>query len=147
MQVNFLNEMKALLKPDAIWANALFILRIWVGIIFVWYGRNFYDATKMNAFANFLDSYHIPSPLLNAYISKAFEFFGGLCLVAGSFTRIACIFMIINMAVATFVTQKSELFGDAIHTFLLLLICVVIFFSELDKFTLDRIIWAKKSKL
>jgi putative oxidoreductase len=96
--------MKALLKFDAIWINAICIIRIWVGIIFIWYGRNFYDATKMHGFANFLDSYHISFPLFSAYISKTFEFFGGLCLVAGLFTRIACIFMVINMAVATLAT-------------------------------------------
>jgi len=73
------------------------------------------------------------------------EFFGGLCLVVGLFTRIACIFMVINMTVATFVTQKSDLFGDAIHTFLLLLICIVIFFSALDKFTLDKIVWKQNN--
>jgi uncharacterized membrane protein YphA (DoxX/SURF4 family) len=74
------------------------------------------------------------------------EFFGGVCLMLGLFTRVACIFMIINMAVATFVTQRSDLFENVIHTFLLLLICVVIFFSALDKFTLDRRIWLKNKK-
>jgi uncharacterized membrane protein YphA (DoxX/SURF4 family) len=138
--------MKSLLKPDAIETNAICILRIWVGIIFIWYGRNFYDATKMHSFANFLDGYHIPLPLFSPYLSKTVEFFSGLCLVAGMFTRIACIFMVINMTVATFVTQRSDLFGDAIHTFLLLLICIVIFFSALDKFTLDRRIWLKNKK-
>jgi uncharacterized membrane protein YphA (DoxX/SURF4 family) len=139
--------MRALLKFDAIWKNAICILRIWVGVIFIWYGHNFYDATKKHSFASFLNGYHVPFPLLSAYISKTFEFFGGLCLAAGLFTRIACFFMIINIAVATFVTQKSDLFGDAIHTFLLLIICTVIFFSELDKLTLDRIIWSKNNNL
>jgi len=138
--------MKSLLKPDAIWTNTICILRIWVGIIFIWYGHNFFDTTKMQGFANFLDSYHIPFSQFSAYLSKTIEFFGGVCLVLGLFTRIACIFMIINMSVATFVTQRSDLFGDAIHTFLLLLICVVIFFSALDKFTLDRQIRSKIKK-
>jgi putative oxidoreductase len=138
--------MKPLFRPDAIWTNAICILRIWVGIIFIWYGRNFYDTTKIHGFANFLDGYHVPFPLFSAYLSKTFEFFCGLCLVVGLFTRIACIFMVINMAVATFVTQRSDLFGEAIHTFLLLLICVVIFFSTLDKFTLESQIRAKIKK-
>lgn len=135
--------MKSLLNPDAIWTNTICILRIWAGIVFIWYGHNFYDMARMHGFANFLDGYHVPFPLFSAYLSKTVEFFGGLCLVVGVFTRVACIFMVINMAVATFVTQRSDLFGDAIHTFLLLLICVVIFFSALDKFTLDRQIITK----
>ena len=138
--------MKSLLKSGAIRTNAICILRIWVGIIFIWYGRNFYDPIKMHGFANFLDGYHIPFPLFSAYLSKTVEFFSGVCLLAGLFTRIACIFMVINMTVATFVTQRSDLLGDAIHTFLLLLICVVIFFSALDKFTLDRQIRLKIKK-
>ena len=112
----------------------------------MWYGHNFYDASKMHNFANFLDGYHIPFPIFGAYLSKSVEFIGGFCLVVGLFTRISCIFMVVNMAVATFVTQRSDLFGDAIHTFLLLLICVVIFFSALDKFTLDSRIWTKNKK-
>ncbi|MBS1977920.1 MAG: DoxX family protein [Bacteroidetes bacterium] len=129
--------MKSLLKREAIWSHAICILRIWVGIIFIWYGRNFYDTTKMQRFADFLDGYNIPLPLFSAYLSKTVEFFGGWCLVCGLFTRIACILMVINMTVATFITQRSDLFGDAIHTFLLLLISVVIFFSALDRLTLD----------
>lgn len=135
--------MKRLLKRDAIWTDAICILRIWVGIIFIWYGHNFYNITKMGSFANFLDGYHIPFPIFSAYLSKSIEFFGGLCLVAGLFTRITCLLMIMNMAVATFVTQQGELFGDAIHTFLLLMISGMIFFSRLDRFTLDSIIWKK----
>lgn len=98
----------------------------------------------MQNFSNFLDGYHIPFPLFSAYLSKTVEFFGGLCLVTGLFTRITCLLMIINMAVASFVTQRADLFGDAIHTFLLLMISGVIFFSALDNFTLDKIIWTKK---
>lgn len=136
--------MKSLLKQEAIWAGSILILRIWVGIVFLWYGRNFYNHEKMFGFANFLEGYQIPFPLFSAYLSKTVEFFGGLFLVAGIFTRVSCLFMIINMTVATFTTQKGELMGNAIHTFLLLLICVVIFFSALDKFTLDIHIWNKR---
>lgn len=136
--------MKSLLKSGPLWTNTICILRIWTGIIFIWYGHNFYNASKINNFANFLNGYHIPFPLFSAYLSKTVEFFGGLCLIIGLCTRISCLLMIINMAVATFVTQRSDLLGDAIHTFLLLLICTVIFFSSLDKFTLDKIIWGEK---
>lgn len=138
--------MKSLLKPEAIWTNAICVLRIWVGIVFIWYARHFYDTAKMQNFVNFLSGYHIPSPLFSAYLSKTVEFFGGICLVLGLFTRVACIFMVINMTVATFITQRSDLLGDAIHTFLLLLICAVIFFSALDRFTLDRQIRLKIKK-
>ncbi len=138
--------MKTLLKSSSLWASSLSVLRIWTGIIFIVYGHNFYDPTSMRGFADFLNTYHIPFPLFSAYLSKTIEFFGGVFLVIGLFTRIACIFMVINMTVATFVTQRGELFGDAIHTFLLLLICIVIFFSELDKFTLDRFVWSQNKK-
>lgn len=100
----------------------------------------------MSQFVDFLKTYHVPFPSFSAYLSKTVEFFGGMCLVLGIFTRIACVFMIINMSVATFVTQRGELFGDAIHTFLLLLISLVIFFSELDKLTLDRMLWTPTAR-
>lgn len=97
----------------------------------------------MTRFVDFLSSYHIPFPSFSAYLSKTVEFFGGICLLLGIFTRIACVFMMINMAVATFVTQRGEVFADGIHTFLLLLISLVIFLSPLDAFTLDKMLWSK----
>ncbi len=121
-------------------------MRIWIGVIFIYYGRHFYDPSHMSHFIDFLNSYHIPFPSFSAYLSKTVEFFGGVCLLLGIFTRVACVFMIINMSVATFVTQGSDLFGDAIHTFLLLLISLVIFLSELDKFTLDKLLWNKSTR-
>ncbi len=138
--------MKRLLDWNSIWPNAISILRIWIGVVFIYYSHHFYDPFHMSHFIDFLNSYHIPFPSFSAYLSKTVEFFGGICLVLGIFTRIACVFMIINMSVATFVTQRGEVFGDGIHTFLLLLISLVILLSELDKFTLDRLIWKKVSR-
>ena len=100
-------------------------------------------ALKIHDFANYLKGFHIPSPLFFAFLSKTTEFCGGIFLVAGLFIRPACVFMIVNMTVATFVTQRGDLLGDAIHTFLLLLICVVLFFSKIDRYALDWIIWTK----
>ena len=103
--------MKSILKADAIWTNAISILRISVGIIFIWYRLNFYDITKMNAFATFLQVYHISFPLISAYILKTVEFFGGLFLMAKLFTRIARLFMIINMTVNTNETNRKHPFN------------------------------------
>jgi len=44
--------------------------------------------------------------------AKATEFFGGLFLLLGFLKRPACIFLIIDMAVATFVVGKGHLMQD-----------------------------------
>jgi putative oxidoreductase len=82
---------------------ALTLLRGVVGVVFFahgaqkmlgWFGGPGFSGT-IKGFSDFL---HIPAPL--AFLAIAAEFFGGLALVAGLFTRVAASGIAVTMAVA-----------------------------------------------
>jgi putative oxidoreductase len=128
---------KLLFKQQALWSNAIFFLRIWVGIIFVRYGLSLFHNINMLDFADTLKTANIPFPGLSAYLCKATEFFGGLFLILGFMKRILCFFLIIDMFVATFIFHKGLLLQNGMTTFLLLICCLTILLSATDKFSID----------
>jgi putative oxidoreductase len=76
---------------------ALLLLRLAIGIIFVTHGYPKLFTNTANTMSNFV---HMGFPSYFAYIAGVFEFFGGLMLMAGLFTRIAGILLAGEMAVA-----------------------------------------------
>ena len=92
---------KVLLTDDN---TATVILRLVLGVVFFahgaqkmlgWFGGPGFAGT-MGAFTNYM---HIPAPL--AVLAISAEFFGGLGLIFGFFTRIAAAGIAVNMLVAT----------------------------------------------
>jgi putative oxidoreductase len=76
---------------------ALLLLRWALGVIFVYHGypKLFTHAQQtMQGFA------HMGFPAYFAYIAGVLEFFGGLLLIAGLFTRLAGLLLAAEMAVA-----------------------------------------------
>ncbi len=121
----------------AIWPDALALLRIWTGVIFVYHGTIFFDSREMLGFAASLEEISIPMPLPSAYLCKSTEFFGGICLIAGLARRIAAVFMVINMLVATFVYHHGLVFDDGRTTFILLICSLTLLLSPSDRFCVD----------
>jgi putative oxidoreductase len=76
---------------------ALLLLRLGLGIIFVFHGYpKLFTHTRetMQGFS------HMGFPVYFAYLAGVIEFFGGLLLVVGLFTRIAGLLLTVEMAVA-----------------------------------------------
>src|SRR5271154_5874922 len=121
-----------LFSRSALWSNSICLLRIWCGIIFIRYGLSILHSDSVEDFANTLKTANIPFPLLSGYLCKSTEFFGGIFLVIGFLVRPACIFLIIDMAVATFIFHHGHVLNNGLTTFLLLICVVNIFFSNQD---------------
>ncbi len=132
-----------------IWSNSICLLRIWCGIIFIRYGLSVLHIASIKDFANTLQTVNIPFPLLSAWLCKSTEFFGGILLVIGFLKKPACIFLIIDMSVATFVFHHGHVLNNGLTTFLLLLCLLTIFFSGTDNLSIDYFIQnkIKKNKL
>jgi putative oxidoreductase len=86
-------------------SSAIAILRLVLGIVFFahgaqkmlgWWGGYGYTATM----GFFTTGMHLPAPL--AFLAIAAEFFGGIGLILGLFTRIAAFGVGVNMLVAIF---------------------------------------------
>jgi len=137
---------KLLPEQGPIRENAIALLRVWVGVIFVRYGLTLFHGNNMTDFADTLKTVNIPFPFLSAYLCKIAEFFGGLFLMAGFMKRPSCFFLIIDMAVATFIFHKGLLLQNGMTTFLLLICCLTLFLSPTEKLSIDWLILKNKTK-
>ena len=82
---------------DRIQPLALLVLRLALGAIMVGHGYHKVNG-HVHEFGGFLSSMHIPSWL--AYVVAATEFFGGILVLVGLFTRFAAFAICIDMLVA-----------------------------------------------
>jgi len=120
------------------------LLRIWLGIIMI---KHSYPVILENGFSDFSDwlkSMNIPLPYLMAYLSKGGEFFGGILLATGFFTRIGAFFIMTNMMVAVLVANHGTIFTKAELPFDYFLISLMIFLFGSDKLSLDHFLSSKK---
>ncbi len=120
--------------------TAQLILRLGVGIIFVFHGFvKLFGAGSIEQFSGMLAGLHFPIPTFFAYLVGAVEFFGGIAMLLGIFTDIAAILLAIIMAVA-FVVVKSQKgwlpAGDV--DIALLVASLAIFFGGPGKFSVIK---------
>jgi putative oxidoreductase len=86
---------------------ALLLLRLGLGVIFVFHGYpKLFTHTRdaMNAFGR------MGFPGYFAYLAGVIEFFGGCMLIVGLFTRVAGLFLFVEMAIA--LVKVHQLFAN-----------------------------------
>lgn len=120
----------------------LTIVRIFAGIIIIPFGMEMFDAEAMSGYTKWLTDIGLPLPGFMAYVGKVAELVGGIFLILGLLTRLASVFLMITMAVITFVMSSGSITD---MTFLLLLLFAVYFFAGGGKYSVDALI-AKKLK-
>ncbi len=117
---------------------ATLVFRLGLGGLMIPHG---YD--KLIHFASksgsFMDPFHIGHPTSMALVIFA-EFFCAVFLVLGLFTRLACIPLIIDMAVAVFLAHKGEIFGEGANAALFLFGYMGLLFTGPGKVSLDKLI-------
>jgi uncharacterized membrane protein YphA (DoxX/SURF4 family) len=77
----------SLFSNKAIWKNAIVLLRIWSGIVFIYYPNHLFILKRCKVFADWLKEMNMPFSLFLAYISKGTEFIGEFFLIIGFLTR------------------------------------------------------------
>jgi|GEM_PF-6644204 len=100
----------------------------------------------MRGFTNYLITLDVPFPLLNAYLCKSTEFIGGIFLVFGFMKRTACIFLIADMIVATFVAGQGALLQEGRTPFIMLICCLTFLLSPTEKLSIDWLIFKNVQK-
>jgi putative oxidoreductase len=88
----------------------------WVGPLVVrvvfgyfWLETGMAKVHNLDGFTQRFVGWHIPYPAFNAALSAWTELIGGLLILLGLFTRLICIPMIINMAVAVALVVSANL--------------------------------------
>ena len=120
-------------------AFALLVLRVGAGsLMLVKYG--FYHLTHFARLApKFSDPFHIGSTTSLALVVFA-EFFCAAFVIIGLFTRLACIPLVIAMAVALYSALGGDFFGRGETAGLFLIVFFVLLFTGPGKVSLDRLI-------
>lgn len=129
--------------------NSLIILRIALGVIFFahgsqkllgWFGGFGFDGT-MQFFQQ-----QLGIPYILALLAILTEFFGGIFLILGLFTRISAVFIAVVMAVALFTVHLSQGFfigGGKVgieFVFALLFMSLYLAINGAGKLSLDNVL-------
>ena len=135
---------RQLLSSRAIFENWMILVRIFTGIIIVYYGLEIFNHDKIKGDVDWLTDIHFPAPLFMTYLGKTAELIGGLLLIAGLFTRLAAFVLVITMGIIIFVMGKGHIFGDEQLPFLLLLLFTSFIFCGAGKWSLDHLVFNRK---
>jgi putative oxidoreductase len=105
--------MRSLRTPDySLWQNFLLLAgRVLLGWIFVFGGWR--KLMGMDSFIASLANRRVPYASVMGWIGGAVEFFGGLALLLGFWTRCAALLMIVFVIVATLISHRYWEFTDA----------------------------------
>lgn len=117
--------------------------RIFFGLLIANHGLMVFNSEAMQQMATMLGEGGMPAPTLLAYLAKGSEFFGGVLLALGLFTRAAIVPLVITMLVAVFAAHKGKIFGEGEHAFLFLLAFITFFFTGAGKWSLDHFLFKK----
>ena len=133
----------SLLSKPMFYDIGFLILRILVGGLMVYHGYpKFLDPSKLIAKTA---SMGFPFPELFGTLAMAAEFFGGMLLILGLFTRLSIFGILFTMAVAFFVAHAADPFGKKELSFVYLFVSVALFFMGSGKYSLDNYLLSKKS--
>jgi putative oxidoreductase len=118
--------------------TALLLLRLGLGILIVKHG---YDKiahfnTLQYKFMNFMNMGSTVSLILVIFA----EFFCGILLILGLFTRFACVPLIIGMCVALFVVHNGDFFGKGETDALYITGFITVLFAGPGRVSIDRMI-------
>ncbi len=123
------------ISPSLDW---LVIVRVFVGILIIRHSYILFDATAMLQTAQFFENINIPMPVVMAYMSKAVEFFGGIVLILGLFTRLMSLVLVLNMLIALGTTFQFNIFSGGELPFLYMLVFAVFVGVGGGRFSLDK---------
>lgn len=125
------------------------ILRVALGIVFLWHGADKVFTAGMPAVAGFLGSIGIPLSGLMAYVLSYGEILAGLLLILGLFTHWSAKFATIVAAVAFFAVHLKNGFaiGNGGYEYIMLIFAaaVSVMVTGAGKYSLDAM-WLKKEK-
>ena len=140
------------------WNVYLLLARLWLGYSMIRGGQSilrFFTSQELRDFFQnwFGNELGLPAPLLMAFLAKGTEFFGGILVCIGLFTRISSSLIAIVMLVATLVAninyQGNEglIRPDGTVTISSFLFACLLVLKGAGMYSLDSFIFRKRYKL
>lgn len=124
-----------------IFKSPLALIRIWLGITFIQHGLpGIFSPDFMDGHIGMMQAYDLPMPTVFAYLSKGIEFFAGICLLLGLFTRFAAGLIALSMLGAIFTALSGGIFDDwqGEISFTYFILALALFLKGSTNFSLDR---------
>jgi uncharacterized membrane protein YphA (DoxX/SURF4 family) len=111
-------------------------------------GKFIFDDSNISFFSDwFGHDLHFPAPILMYYLAKGSEFFGGLFILLGLFTRVSSGFVAFTMLVATLTANRHHIYdGDGTITISFLLFAVFFIITGPGKWSLNHLFFKDKLK-
>jgi putative oxidoreductase len=124
--------------------NGIATLRIITGLLMAYHGLEVFDSKTMQGYTEWEVIKKLPSPLFMVYLGKGLELVTGICLAIGLFTRIAALFMFIDMIFVCFKVGNGKFYYEDQHPFIFALLALVFFFTGPVQWGLDKMFFNKK---
>jgi putative oxidoreductase len=124
------------------------VFRLWFGYTMMQNGKFIFDSSQTDFFLQwFGKELHFPAPLLMYYLAKGSEFFGGLLILLGLFSRVAGVFVAFTMLVATLTANIHQIYnGDGAITISLLSFACLIIICGSGRLSIDYLIFKDKQE-
>lgn len=138
---------KKLLSPSPLWyESGLVFIRVLVGAMTAYHGIEIFDRSTMEVYLGWESIKALPAPEAMVYLGKGLEFFAGLCLLVGLFTRIAAILIAADMLFICFYIGEGRFYYQDQHPFIFAVVALVFFFTGPVRWSFDSLLF-RASKL
>jgi len=121
--------------------NGLLTIRIITGMLMFYHGLEIFKPDTMKMYQEWDVIKALPFPVFMTYLGKGIELVSGLCFILGLFTRIAALFMAINMLFICFYVGSGKFYYEDQLPFIFAILAMVFFFTGYIKFGLDSLIF------
>jgi len=138
-------------RQNSIYQNiGFFLLRFFVGLALCTVFEKFFPKNGVwgpqEWFINDTANMGFPFPRFFAWVAVLSEFFGGILLMLGLFTRPAALLNVFVTFTATFIYHKGDIGDSGLLSFFFLIMCTCIFLFGPGKFSMDFVLNRKIAK-
>lgn len=144
-------------RNNLTWGIYLLLVRLWLGHSMITGGQSiltFFSKENQEFFQHWFGrELGFPAPLLMAFLAKGTEFFGGILVCIGLFTRVSSCLVAFVMLVATLTAnidyhmKEHLLIEDASVTISSFLFACLLILNGAGLFSLDHAIFKNRFKL
>lgn len=120
--------------------NGLAIFRIITGLLMAYHGWEIFDGAKMDEYVKWEVIKALPAPVFMVYLGKGLELVSGVFLMVGLLTRLAALFMAIDMLFICFIIGNGRFYYQDQHPFIFAMLSMVFFFTGPVKWSIDQLL-------
>lgn len=133
---------RKLLSPSPfLYEGGLVSLRILTGALMAYHGMEIFDRSAMEVYLGWDVIKALPAPEMMVYVGKGIEFFAGLFLMLGLFTRISALLIAADMLFICFYVGSGRFYYQDQHPFIFAILALVFFFTGPVRWSLDSLLF------